>query len=83
MKEKTLDREGYITVLTEVTFQGFCLMERDSSLGDFGFEIDVIGSTIRPTIVNKLAVIVLQHIMTPSFISLDMFDIVVPYLFAV
>ena len=50
-------------------------MERDSSREAFGFARDVIGSTRRHTIVDKLAVIVLQRIMTPSFFSLEMFDV--------
>ena len=58
-------------------------MERDASREALGFARDVIGSTRRCTIVNKLAVIVLQRIMTPSFIPLDMFALVVPYFFAV
>ena len=45
--------------------------------------MSVLGSTIRPTTFNKLTVIALQHITTPSFVTLDMFDLVVPYLFAV
>ena len=45
--------------------------------------MDVIDSTIRQIIVNKLAVIVLKLIMTPFFISLGMFDLVVPYFFDV
>ena len=36
-----------------------------------------------PCLVNKLAMIVLQRIMTPSFVSLDMFALVVLYFFAV
>ena len=31
----------------------------------FGFEMNILGATRRHTIVNKLAVIVLQLIMTP------------------
>ena len=45
--------------------------------------MDVIGSTRRPTITNKLAVIVLQRIMTPSIVSLDIFALFISYLFAV
>ena len=58
-------------------------MEKYSSREAFGFAMDVIGSTIRPTTVNKLAVIFLEHITTPSFVSLDMFALVVTYLFSV
>ena len=50
-------------------------MERDASREALGFARDVIGSTRISTIVDKLAVIVVQCIMTPSFVSLDMFDV--------
>ena len=50
-------------------------MEIGASREAFGFTMDVIGSTRICTIVDKLAVIVLQHIRTPSFISLDMFAV--------
>ena len=58
-------------------------MERDSSIEAFDFARDVIGSTRIHTILNKLDVIFLQRIMTASFVSLDMFALVVPYLFGV
>ena len=58
-------------------------MERYASIETFGFARYVIGSTRRYTIVNKFAVIFLQHIITPLFVSIDMFAIVVPYLFSV
>ena len=58
-------------------------MERDSSREAFGFARGVIGSTRRRTTVNNLAVIVLQRIMTPLFVSLTMFALFVPYLFVV
>ena len=48
-------------------------MEKDSSREAFGLARDVIGSTIGCTIVNRFIVIVLECIMTPSFVSLDMF----------
>ena len=50
-------------------------MEIDASIEAFVFASDAIGSTRRRNIVNKLAVIVLQRIMTPLFICLDMFDV--------
>ena len=56
-------------------------MERYASREAFGFASYVIVSTRRRTIVNKLAVIKLQCIMTPSFISIGMFALVVPYFF--
>ena len=43
----------------------------------------VLISTRRPTTVNKLAVTALQRILTPSFITFDIFALVVPYLFTV
>ena len=56
-------------------------MERDYSREAFGFAMDVLGSTRRPNIFNKLAVIFFQYIMNILFVSLDMFAIVVPYMF--
>ena len=81
LKEKKLDREGDIPVLLEVTVQRGCIMERDTSKEAFGFARDVIGSTRRPNIINKLDVLVLKCIMTPLFIYLDMLALVVPYNF--
>ena len=49
----------------------------------FGVTRYVIVSTRRRTIVNNLAVMFLQHIMTPSLVSLGMFSLAVTYLFAV
>ena len=54
-------------------------MEIDASKELFSFAMVVIGSTTRPTSVNKLAVTALQHTTTPSFVTLDMFALVVPY----
>ena len=54
-------------------------MERDVSKEPFGFAMSVIGSIRIPTTVNKLDVTALQCIMTPSFVSLDIFALVVPY----
>ena len=73
-KNKKLNREGYITVLLEVTVQRSFLMEIDASREVF-FARDLIGSTRSFTIVDKLAMIVLKCIMTPSFFSLEMFDV--------
>ena len=81
LKYKKLEREGYITGLIEVTVQVGFLMEIYSSREPFGFEMDVLCSKRIPTNVNKLAVIVSQFIMTPSFVSLIMFSLVVPYFF--
>ena len=67
-----------------MTVQGVFLMEINASGGPFGFTMAVpIGSTRGPTSVNKLAVSALQRILTPLFIAIDMFDLVVPYLFSV
>ena len=74
-KNKKLSKEGDITGSLEVTVQVSCLMEKDASIEAFGFARDVIGSTRRCTIVYKFAVIVLKRIMTPSFVSLDMFAV--------
>ena len=72
-KKRKINREGDITGFLEVTVQGSCPMEKYSSREAFGFAKVVIGSTRRCTIVNKFIVIVLKYIMTPSFVSLDMF----------
>ena len=56
-------------------------MERYYPIEYFGFARDVIGLTRRLNIVNKSDLIFLQRIMTPSFFYLDMFALVVPYLF--
>ena len=74
-KEDKLGRGGDITGLLEVTVQGGWLMERYASIESFSFARDVIGSTRRFTIFDTLALIVLQRITTPSFVSLDMFDV--------
>ena len=58
-------------------------MEIYASRYPFGFAMAVIGSTRRPTTVNKLAVLTLKCITTPLFTTLDMFSLVVTYLFAV
>ena len=54
-----------------------------ASIEPFGFEMDVLGSKRRSTTVKKFSMTALQHILTPSFITVDMFALVVPYLFAV
>ena len=58
-------------------------MERYSLREPFCFAMYMIGSTIRPTPIKKLAVIVLQRIMTPPFVSLDIFSLVIQYLFSI
>ena len=74
-EKKKLNREGDITGLLEVTVQGSCLMEIYASMEAFGFARDVTGSTRRCTIVDKFVVVVLKHIITPSFVSLYMFRV--------
>ena len=69
-----------ITTL-EVTAMEVCLTERDSSGKLFGFEMAVPGSTRITTTVKKLDTTDLQHILTPPFITVDMFTLVVQYLF--
>ena len=71
-ENKRLEREVYLTGLIEVTVKVDFPMERYSSIKPFGFAMSVIGSKIRPTTVNKLA-------MTPSLVTLDMFALVVPF----
>ena len=74
-KNKKLNREGDITGLLEVTVQEIFLMEINASRDAFGFARDVIVSTKMCTIVDKFVVIVLKRIMTPLFVSLDMFHV--------
>ena len=74
-KNSKLKREGDIRGLVEVTVKGSCLIEIDASRESFGFASDVIGSTIRCTIVDKFVVIVLKLIMTTSFVFIDMFHV--------
>ena len=83
LKKKYRKRVGGITVLQEVTVMEGCLMEGYASIEPFGIAISVIGSTRRPTTVKNLAMAALQHILTPSFITVDIFALAVPYLFAV
>ena len=58
-------------------------MSRDASIEIFGFAMTVLGSTRRPATVNKLALTALKRIMNTSFVTLDIFSLVVPYLFYV
>ena len=58
-------------------------MEIYASRKTFDFVMAVLGSTIRPITVNKLAVIDLQCIMTTLFVTLDILALSVPYLFDV
>ena len=59
------------------------LMKRYYSRGPFSFSIYVLGLTIITTTVNKLVVTALQRILTTTFITADIFALVIPYLFAI
>ena len=83
LKGIKLESEGYITGSLEFNIQVGYPMEIHASREAFGFSRYVIGSTIRRAIAKKLAMIVLQCITTPSFVSLDMFAVVVQYLFSI
>ena len=80
---KELRREGGTSGLLEVTVMEGNPMEGDASREPFGFAMDLLGPTRRPTTEKKLAVTDLKHILSPSFIIVDMFALVVPYLCAV
>ena len=58
-------------------------MERDASRETLCFTMAEIGSTRRPTTIKNLLVTALQLILTPSLVTVDMFALVIPYLFAV
>ena len=72
-KNKKLNREEDTTGLLEVIFKGICLMEKDAPREAFILARDVIGSTRGCTIVKKFILIILKCIITPSFVSLDIF----------
>ena len=78
-----LKREECITGLLEIIFKYGYLMEGYASIEPFYFTMDVPSSTIRPTTVNTWVVTFLQLILTPSFITVDIFGLVVKYLFFV
>ena len=82
LKKKELNKEEYITVLVEVTAMEGCIMKGDTSREPFSLPMAILGSKIRPTNVKKLAVTALQHILTPLFITFDIFALAVPYFFA-
>ena len=55
-------------------------MEIYASREPFGFAMDVIlGSKIGHTTVNKFSATALQHILTSSLITVEIFALVVPY----
>ena len=58
-------------------------MEIEASRKNFIFEMDILGSTKRPTTINKLAVTALKRLLNPSFNTVDIFALVVTYLFTV
>ena len=72
--------EGYITGLLELNVMGGLLMERYASIEPFVFSISVLSLTIRTTNVKNLVANALKPILNPSFITVDMFALVVPYL---
>ena len=43
--------------------------------------MSLLGSTIKPATVNKFSVTALQRILTALFVTVDMFDLVIPYFF--
>ena len=63
IKKNHLRREGGITRLLEVTAMEGYLMEKYSSREPFGFEMTLLGSTRRPTNVNKSGVTDLKRIL--------------------
>ena len=70
--------------MLEFNVIGFCLMEIDDSIETFELSRYVLlGSTREPTTVNNFSMTDFQCILTPSFITVEMFDLVVPYCFAV
>ena len=70
--------EKDITGLLEVTVAGGYLMEGYGSRETFDFAMDLLISARRPTTVNTWVVTALQQILTPSFITVDIFALVVP-----
>ena len=83
-KEKDLDREGGTTGLLEVNIMASYTMEIYASREPFVLAMAVLLGSIRgPTTANKCSVTALQRILQPSFITVDMFALVVLYLFVV
>ena len=58
-------------------------MEGYSSIEPSVFTMSVLDSTTRPNNVKKLVLTVLKCILTPLFVTVDIFALVVPYLFSV
>ena len=83
LKKKDTSREVGITVIIEVNVMEGCPMEIYASIEPFGFSMDVLGSTRRFNTVKKLTVTAFQCILTPSFVTVDIFALVVTYLFSV
>ena len=57
-------------------------MEGDTSREPFGFAMAVLGSTIMPTTVNSWLVTAVKLVLTPLFITVDIFALVVPLTFS-
>ena len=81
LKNKELRREEYITGMLEVNVTEGHLMEGYASREPFYFSMAVPISIIRT--VNNWVMTDLQRISTTSFITVDIFALVVPYLFSV
>ena len=82
-KNYEIRKEEGITVLIEVTVKYGYIMVGDDSGEPFVFVVSVIGSKNIPTTEKNLAVTDLQSILTPLFVTVDIFALVVPYLFSV
>ena len=67
--------------MLEVTVSYGYGMEGDASREPSYLAMDVPSSTIKPTTVNTWVVTDWQRISTPSFITVDIFALVVPYFF--
>ena len=80
-EKKGLNREEDITWMLGVTAMEGYLMEGYDSREPFSLKTAVLISTRRTDTVKNLGVTALQCILTPLFTKVDIFDLVVPYLF--
>ena len=80
-KKKELNRDEHKTGLLEVIVTECYQMEGGDSREPFGFSNSLPSSRLRPTTVNTWVMTALQWILTPLFISVDIFALVVPYFF--
>ena len=81
LEKKELRREGGITVPLEVTAIEGELIEGYVSIEPFGFTIYVLVSSKRDYTIKNLVLIALQHILNTSFITIELFALVVPFYF--